>query len=525
MRLSSAYILEQLQKKYQIGQKDGISGGDGYLRPFLSCNKQDMEEATAGRFSGKEHVRILSGECVKEEQDWDPKSLWIICGSRKPERKVPYIQLTGETGKRDRLPAFVSPVAVMNEVQSFFEQCDVWEEKLKDGVMRGSDLQQLLKLSADFFGNPLLVMGLDFTLLGEAGTESMPEKSKLFHKDGIDMEYMNALMQSSEYQRMQESGEIMLFPAYISGVRSLNRNLFPEGKNVCRVVMHEWNRKFTPGDSCLLDTLADYLEILLMHSSNLVGEDALAGIFQTILKDRTADYMEMSRKLSVYGWSSQHTYLCLILQLTYLNQKNLSTNAICHYIKRQFPHSASFVFKGEIVTFFNMSLLKKNEEEVGSALTYFIRDSYLKAGYSRCVKGHMYFRKQFIQAGMALDVGSRNKPYVWIHHFDQVALTYIMEQVTRRLPASMICHENLLKLKETDEKNQSEYMRTLRTYLDENLNATRTAEALFIHRSTLLYRLEKIKEILQSDLDDPEENFYLSFSFRLLEHEEEETIL
>ena len=37
-----------------------------------------------------------------------------------------------------------------------------------------------------------------------------------------------------------------------------------------------------------------------------------------------------------------------------------------------------------------------------------------------------------------------------------------------------------------------------------------------------LYRLEKIKEILQSDLDDPDEIFYLNFSFRLLEQEEEE---
>ncbi len=88
------------------------------------------------------------------------------------------------------------------------------------------------------------------------------------------------------------------------------------------------------------------------------------------------------------------------------------------------------MFEGEIVTFFNMTLLDKDAEEVGSVLTYFIRDSYLKAGYTRCVEGHMYIRRQFIQARTALDVGSRNKPYVWIHHFDQIALTYIMEQVT-----------------------------------------------------------------------------------------------
>ena len=84
----------------------------------------------------------------------------------------------------------------------------------------------------------------------------------------------------------------------------------------------------------------------------------------------------------------------------------------------------------------------------------------------------------------------------------------------------MICHQNLLKLKAVDEKNKSEYMKTLKTYLDVNLSATRAAEELFIHRSTFLYRLEKIKEILQSDLDDPDEIFYLNFSFRLLEQEE-----
>ena len=58
-------------------------------------------------------------------------------------------------------------------------------------------------------------------------------------------------------------------------------------------------------------------------------------------------------------------------------------------------------------------------------------------------------------------------------------------------------------------------------YLEENLNATQTARELYIHRSTLLYRLERIREILDSDLTDPDELLYLNFSFRLLEQEEQ----
>lgn len=507
MKLSSAYILEQLKKEYRVQDQNEISGEDGFFRPLFCL---DHEKESAG------HIKICSAETAASGEGWEQDVLWIFCGSGKSSISAPYIQITGSDTKN----AVSLEASVLNSIQRMFDRCDEWERKLQKEVLTGKNLQTILQFSAEFLENPLLVMGLDFSLLGEYGTNAMPEKARLFRSDGIDVEAMNALMQSAEYQKMQESRDVVLFPEYINGVRSLNRNLFPEGKNVCRVVMHEWNRTFTEGDRCLFKVLADYLEIFLTYSSALTGEDALASIFEKILKDRTADYMEMSRRLSVYGWNSQHTYLCLLLQLTYLNQQNLSTNAICQYIKQKFPQSVSLVLEGEIVTFFNLTLLEKDEEEVGSVLTYFIRDSYLKAGYSRCVKGHMYFRRQFVQARMALDVGSRNRPYVWIHHFDQVVLPYIMEQTTRRLPASMICHQNLLKLKAADEKNKSEYMKTLKTYLDENLSATRAAEELFIHRSTFLYRLEKIKEILQSDLDDPDEIFYLNFSFRLLEQEE-----
>ena len=118
---------------------------------------------------------------------------------------------------------------------------------------------------------------------------------------------------------------------------------------------------------------------------------------------------------------------------------------------------------------------------------------------------------------VALEVGSRVNPYLWIHHFNAIAFPYILEQATRRLPGRMLCHEKLLALHEYDAQQKTEYMRTLRTYLDLHLNAMATAKDLFIHRSTLLYRLDKIKTILESDLDDPEELLYLSISFRLLD--------
>ena len=45
----------------------------------------------------------------------------------------------------------------------------------------------------------------------------------------------------------------------------------------------------------------------------------------------------------------------------------------------------------------------------------------------------------------------------------------------------------------------------------------RTAEALIIHRTTLTYRLGKLEELWNLNLDDSDTRLYLLLSFRMLE--------
>jgi DNA-binding PucR family transcriptional regulator len=96
-------------------------------------------------------------------------------------------------------------------------------------------------------------------------------------------------------------------------------------------------------------------------------------------------------------------------------------------------------------------------------------------------------------------------------------MDYILQQAMRSLPGDMICHSKLLLLEESDLTKDTEYLDTLQLYLENQCNASQTASSLNIHRSTMLYRLGKIQEILQSDLRDPEEILHLMLSFRLVD--------
>ncbi|PIC67564.1 PucR family transcriptional regulator [Sporosarcina sp. P21c] len=60
-----------------------------------------------------------------------------------------------------------------------------------------------------------------------------------------------------------------------------------------------------------------------------------------------------------------------------------------------------------------------------------------------------------------------------------------------------------------------ELLHTLEVYLNENGNVTKASEKLFIHRRTLTFRLQKIQELLQMNIDEAENRFILNFCLRI----------
>ena len=81
----------------------------------------------------------------------------------------------------------------------------------------------------------------------------------------------------------------------------------------------------------------------------------------------------------------------------------------------------------------------------------------------------------------------------------------------------MLCTPQLLKLVEYDEQHDTEFAYTLQRYLVNERNIKMTATDLHIHRSTMNYRISRLHELLDMDLDDSENRLYLLNSFYMLD--------
>jgi DNA-binding PucR family transcriptional regulator len=72
------------------------------------------------------------------------------------------------------------------------------------------------------------------------------------------------------------------------------------------------------------------------------------------------------------------------------------------------------------------------------------------------------------------------------------------------------------RLAEHDAESSVSYMETLFVYLNNNMNITKTANDLYVHRSTLLERIARIERELESDLQNSDERLRIQLLLKTM---------
>ncbi len=98
--------------------------------------------------------------------------------------------------------------------------------------------------------------------------------------------------------------------------------------------------------------------------------------------------------------------------------------------------------------------------------------------------------------------------------FEELGIFRLLGQVQDPKEIEQLIQRWLGPLLENDTRHATPLVATLHAYLDCGGNYDATARELLIHRSTLRYRLQRIKDISGHDLGDPDTRFNLQLSTR-----------
>ena len=138
--------------------------------------------------------------------------------------------------------------------------------------------------------------------------------------------------------------------------------------------------------------------------------------------------------------------------------------------------------------------------------------------------GFRELRNYHKQSQIALSFASRPQTHLWTQYFSDVVLDYILEQSNRELPLHLICSQQILLLKQYDTEHQTEFYPTLECYIRNKFNAVQTARELQIHRSTFLYRMERLQSLFDLDLNQRNSLLYILLSMKMLESSKSMTL-
>lgn len=101
--------------------------------------------------------------------------------------------------------------------------------------------------------------------------------------------------------------------------------------------------------------------------------------------------------------------------------------------------------------------------------------------------------------------------------FKKYAPLQMFYDITHHDVPEVYIHPQLEKISKYDKINNTEYYETLRIFSLSLHNKEASAQKLAIHRNTLLYRLNRIKDIFELQYDDEKTALYILCSFLLME--------
>lgn len=122
------------------------------------------------------------------------------------------------------------------------------------------------------------------------------------------------------------------------------------------------------------------------------------------------------------------------------------------------------------------------------------------------------WKTSYEEAKEALTVAKIKKNHSQIEFFNDTGLYSLIMHVQSEKHLEAYMNRYLKPLIEADDLGDGILLETLSMYLKCDGNANATAEALFIHRNTMRYRLEKIKKILKMNLNDLDVCFKLNMA-------------
>lgn len=411
---------------------------------------------------------------------------------------------------------------VFNLVQDIFISSQEMQSnapRFLDSLVHGRGLQHILDIGYELLKNPIVLFDTKSNLIAHSANIETddPVNAELLKNGRLSNDTINFIWETDH----QKSLNTKRYPYYFKSEKlKYNRivgNIYNDKKKVALMVVWENERPFNDKDIDLVAQLCEIISSEMQRSEYYRNmKDVLFESFMADLLDGKTKYIEPAiKRFNSMDWKLKRYLFLLVIDISGFDSSFREISRIRDTIEYMIKDCRAFIYNHRVLALISRDTAELRPSDELKDLSQFLRDNSMYAGISKCFSNMAEIQVYFTQAVKAIELGS--------HISDKVIFPYEEYQIFRLLEAGAaqedlmrLCHSALLTLLEHDKGNNTDYLKTLYIYLANGQDSSNTAIAMHTHRNTVLYRVSRIKELLDIDFKNGELVFQLMLSYKIL---------
>ena len=456
-----------------------------------------------GRFALEPHVE--SGKRVLRNARLLPEAKDLV-------QTTLYLQQTDSdtvmcTSDHDILVVHEGDVdAVLNAILDAFDQLNEWEAQLYDAMRTGCTLDELLASSAAMLDMNLVVADTTYYIYAHAQHQ---EPMLGYMKEILDAKSMNleAILRIDADAKVRSATPgtyVVELPEY--GSKSLVINLFVGGVHQGWLVGFRNQNDFTRGDADAIEALGKIVEAWMQLNQGGEAHREQTGVFARLLEGESVGRAELQRALATFAWREGDELRVFVARPA--SESSRPYQVTERFLRQLSPDSFVFAHEDDLVVVMNASL--SEDEDYVMHMRYVLGQCGYAAGAGPAFTDLAELARCFEAAEVAADAAPAGE----VVDFESVKLAYATSLV-RSNAVSDVRHGALAALEAYDAEHHTQLLQTLEAFVRNRGSYVATYEELFIHRSTLAYRLERIESLTGIDFSDDATWTHLVLSFLL----------
>ena len=398
---------------------------------------------------------------------------------------------------------------VLNDILDLFEYYNAFEDRIAKMTAKGCGEEELLKELSDMTGYLFVLADATFYIRASYGPSQIlgvhHDLAKFIEERMLPVEALKQINASADIRRPDIPSYLLTVPGIGS---ALVTNLFCRNHHMGWLITCKEDFAFTKGEENLADQIGRLVSEWLETDQSQEERGQKAGIFLDYLDGKTAE--RPLERLEPFGWYPQdEKQIYVIMQ----NEKALlPLQVLANQIDKYGNGLFSFLYRDDLVVVIDHALL--NGELFSAFLSEQLENVGYAAGESPVFLSMDELRVNYEAAKLAADYARKSDSLMPILRFQESIIPYAVSLLKEHTAADL-SHPAMALLIRYDEEHNTAMLQTLKVFLEENCSHSAAAKRLFIHRSTLIYRIEKITEMTGIDFSNADERFHLLLSFYL----------